>query len=217
MNRVGQGFEARAVRGRGEAAGRWFVLAIVIDGVAQRVGLGRTLGILQIPSLIDDEILPAELLELRVEDGHVLAELFFVDGEAVGVPTAPTHGRSGRERGWESWRRNGLPVCGPALRAPGGDQQERESGRTYRLHPHGDKHTKICWGNLGGYASRSCVSLLLEFSAEVQAAECICGSSDRLQLDWTHPESDFVTCSALSVGVAGLCYRFVSSIQRSCL
>ncbi len=100
---VAEGLEAggvvfRARRdGRRKARGDWDVAAVGVDLVLQLVGVRAVLRVLEEPALIDDGVVPTGGLEVFVEDLDVGAELVFGDGEAVGVPAVPAHGRG---RSW---------------------------------------------------------------------------------------------------------------------
>ncbi len=89
---VGEGTEAFAAGGGGEAVEGRHVAAVGGEGVVLMAG--GVLGMLGKPALVDDDILPAEALQVVVEPGDGVAELRFVDGETPGIPAVPAHGRS---------------------------------------------------------------------------------------------------------------------------
>jgi len=129
MRRLGQRFEARPVlRGRETIRCR-LILAMFIRRIPQSLRLRRQLRVLQIPSLIHHHILPAELLQLRRQHRHVLPKLFLINRQPIRVPAVPAHRRRRCQH--------------LLLRTNRTYQSQCESSRKYRLHPHGDKHTKF--------------------------------------------------------------------------
>jgi|CZKR01.1.fsa_nt_gi hypothetical protein len=71
--------------------------AILVHRILQQVRLGPVLRIDHIPALVDDGIGIAEGLQFRSHGLDILAELLFVDAQAVGIPTIPSHRRRWRD------------------------------------------------------------------------------------------------------------------------
>ena len=93
MHVVGQGLEARAVRGAGEAVHGGhepavFVHALLGEGL---VGVGRGGGL--VPLDVHHHVFPAVVLQVLSHVFGVLPDLGLVDGGAVAVPAVPAHGR----------------------------------------------------------------------------------------------------------------------------
>src|SRR5271156_5307345 len=97
MHGVAEWLEA-ATGGGGESVGCGLILSARVEGVAQCLRHGDVLGVLQIPAFVDDDILPAELLQLRCKNNHVFAKLGFVYGGGGGGPPVPPPPRGGGGR-----------------------------------------------------------------------------------------------------------------------
>ena len=96
MHRVRDFLEASVsaiLQSRGETCGHRNEPAILVNRVLQQFRLGPVLGIDHIPALVDDGVGIAEGLQFHCHGLDVLAELLFVDPQAVGIPAVPSHGR----------------------------------------------------------------------------------------------------------------------------
>ncbi len=93
MNPIGNRLETGVVCGGREAAHDRNQDAVCVPDVLARLyGIGE--GILHIPALVDDGVLPTQLPQAG-QHGGIGTVVGFVDGEAVGVPAVPAHGRGG--------------------------------------------------------------------------------------------------------------------------
>ncbi len=90
---IGEGLESRIVCGGGEAGGVGDEDSVFIPDIFASFECGAE-GILHVPAFVDDGVLPAVLAD-GGEDLSVGSVVGFVDGEAVGVPAIPAHGRGG--------------------------------------------------------------------------------------------------------------------------
>ncbi len=93
MNPVSEGLETCVIGGIGEARRVGDEDAVLIPEIFASLE-GAAEGVLHIPALVDDGVLPAELADAG-EDGGIGAEVGFADGEAIGVPAVPAHGGGG--------------------------------------------------------------------------------------------------------------------------
>jgi hypothetical protein len=81
-----------------EAPGHGNEPAILVYRILQQVRRGPIRRIDHIPALVDDSVGIAEGLQFRGHGLDTLAELLFVDAQAVGIPTVPSHRRRWRDQ-----------------------------------------------------------------------------------------------------------------------
>src|SRR6185503_3467364 len=129
MDVVGEGLEACAVDGRGEAVGCGNVTSILVEDEDRAGGAAGGRGIAHEPFHVEDGIVPAAAREMAAHPPRVGAELRLRDRSAVGVVAVPAH----RRRGGRDRRRRGRRQAGE--RGAGSKQGGREIASTRCPHP----------------------------------------------------------------------------------
>src|SRR5689334_24669455 len=100
MNVVSERLESVVLRRGWKRVDRRCVAAIGVEAELRALGVRAGGVVCDVPSGIHDDVLPTVALQMLGHPLRVGADVGFADRFAIGVPTIPTHRRSGGQQSW---------------------------------------------------------------------------------------------------------------------